>query len=89
MACEFSIPFTGDPMPVLDKVKSGIEKNSGSFTGDAQAGQFSIKVFGSTIAGSYTISGQNLQLVITGKPVFISCSQMESYLKSAVASYGS
>ena len=81
-ACNFSLPFTGDPASMLSKAKSAVQKQGGNFTGDAGSGNFDLSVFGNTIAGSYTVSGQQLNVTIDSKPFLIPCSTIESFLRS-------
>ena len=82
MACNFSIPFTGTAQGILDKAKSAVQSQGGTFTGDVTNGNFDVSVFGNTIAGSYTVSGQNMDVVIHSKPFLLPCNTIESYLKS-------
>ena len=82
--CNFNIPFVGDTESVFMKAKSAIEKQGGKFTGDQFAGNFSVNVLGN-IVGSYTISGQVMRVDISSSPLFIPCSQIESFLKSQLS----
>ena len=84
-ACNFDIPFSGNPLETLDKAKVAIEKQGGNFTGDEQSGNFDLTVVGSTIAGSYKVMGNNLAIIIDTKPFFIPCDTVESFLKSKLA----
>ena len=79
--CSFSIPFSGSPEDVFNKAKAAVEKQGGSFNGDAGSGSFSISVFG-TINGSYSVSGQQLNIEIEDKPMMIPCAAIENALKS-------
>ena len=81
MACNFSITFPGAPSKLLEKAKSAIEGQGGNFSGDLSSGNFSVQVLGN-ISGSYTISGQVMNINISSKPLFISCSQIESFMKN-------
>jgi hypothetical protein len=81
--CNFSIAFTGSPDGVFNKAKAAVEKQGGSFSGNNSGGNFSINVFG-TISGSYTISGQTLEISIEDKPMMIPCSAIENVLKSQI-----
>jgi hypothetical protein len=81
MACNFSISFAGPATRILEKAKSAIEGQGGSFMGDLSSGSFSVQVLGS-ISGSYTISGQVININIDSKPIFISCNQIESFMKN-------
>lgn len=82
--CNFSINFSGSATDIVNRIKSEIEKQGGNFDGNESSGSFSVKVFGSTIAGSYTVTGMQINVNITSKPIFISCGQVESFLKSQI-----
>lgn len=85
MACKFSIPFSGSADQILAKAKSAVEGQGGKFEGDTNSGNFDVSVFGSTIGGSYTVTGQELNLVISDKPFLIPCSTIEGFLKNKIA----
>jgi hypothetical protein len=85
MACEFSIPFSGTPETVLAKARSAVQGQGGTFTGDANGGNFDVTAFGNTISGSYTLSGQNLMIKILSKPFFLPCSTIEGFLKNQLS----
>lgn len=82
--CSFSIGFTGSASDVIAKVQQQIQQQGGDFNGDTSAGSFSVRVLGSTIAGSYTISGQQINIDINDKPFFVGCGQIEGFLKSQI-----
>ena len=81
-ACNFSIPFSGSATEVYNKAKSSVQGQGGTFNGDESGGNFSVTVFGNTIAGSYSVSGQNMDIVIDSKPFLIPCSTIEGFLKT-------
>jgi hypothetical protein len=81
MACDFSIPFTGEPAAVLAKAKNAVQSQGGNFNGDADTGEFNVSVFGNKIVGNYTVSGQTLNINITDKPFMVPCNAIESFLK--------
>ena len=81
--CNFSIDFPGSAEDVFSKAKAAVEKQGGTFNGDAASGNFSINVFGA-ITGSYTVSGQQLQIAIEDKPMMIPCAAIESALRSQI-----
>ncbi|MGZ5285897.1 MAG: hypothetical protein ACXWV0_03380 [Flavisolibacter sp.] len=81
--CNFSISFTGTPDEVFNKAKAAVEKQGGNFTGDQAGGSFQINVFGN-ITGNYTVSGNQLDIVIEDKPMMIPCSAIENVLKSQI-----
>jgi hypothetical protein len=82
--CNFSIPFSGSPENVFTKAKAAVEKQGGTFSGDASSGNFSIKVFGA-ISGNYTITDNQLNIVIEDKPMMIPCGAIENVLKSQIS----
>ena len=82
--CNFSIPFSGSPEDVFNKAKAAVEKQGGTFTGDVSGGNFSINVFGN-ISGSYTVSDNQLNIVIEDKPMMIPCSAIENVLKNQIS----
>ena len=82
--CNFSIPFSGSAEDVFSKAKAAVERQGGSFNGDASNGNFSINVFG-TISGSYTVAGNQLNILIEDKPMMIPCSAIENVLKNQIS----
>lgn len=83
-ACNFSIPFSGNVSNILSRAKSAVESQNGSFNGDESTGNFDVSVFGNTIKGSYSVAGQNLNIIIDSKPFLIPCSTIESFLKGKI-----
>jgi len=81
--CEFSISFSGTAEEVYSRAKAAVEKQGGRFEGDSSGGRFSIQVFGN-ISGSYTVSGNQLEIIIDEKPMMIPCAAIESVLKSQI-----
>lgn len=81
MACDFSIPFSGDAESILAKARSAVQSQGGDFTGDTSSGDFNVSVFGNKIVGNYSVSGQTLNINITDKPFMVPCSAIESFLK--------
>ncbi len=84
-SCNFIIPFTAPPQVILSRVKEEVEKNKGSFSGNDTEGGFTINIFGS-LTGNYYIRGQELHINITSKPLFISCGQIEGFLRKQIES---
>jgi len=83
-ACNFSVPFSGSVDAVLSKATSAVQGQGGQFNGDANAGEFAVSVFGNTIAGTYTVMGQEMNIVINSKPFLIPCSTIESFMKNQI-----
>lgn len=83
--CNFNIPFQEPASFIIGKAKSAIENHNGIFNGDENSGDFEITVFGNTIKGSYSVVGQNLNLIITKKPFFVPCSTIENLLLKEIS----
>ncbi len=84
-ACNFNIPFSGSAEDILLKAKKSVESQSGTFNGDANAGNFELSIFGNAIIGSYTVSGQDMNVVIEEKPFLVPCSAIEGFLKKQLS----
>jgi len=85
MSCKFKIPFSGSTQQVLNRARTAVEGQGGTFSGDESSGNFEVSVMG-TIKGSYTVLGNELDIVIDSKPLFVSCGMIEGFLKSKVGS---
>jgi len=83
--CNISIPFQQPVSVVLAKAKTAIESYNGTFNGDDTSGDFGITVYGNTIKGTYSVTGQVLNLVITHKPFFVPCSTIENLLLKEIS----
>lgn len=82
MACNFSIPVSGPPIDTLKRAASAVRGQGGTFNGDSLSGSFEIGVMGSTIRGSYVVSGDQIEITIDSKPFLIPCSTIESFLRN-------
>jgi hypothetical protein len=85
MSCNFSLPISSDPETALAKARKAVQSQGGTFNGDTNSGNFSVSVFGNTIAGDYTVNGSDLVIAITEKPFLLPCPAIESYLKGAIS----
>ncbi|HEU5053675.1 MAG TPA: hypothetical protein VFT78_11205 [Hanamia sp.] len=83
--CTINIPFTESVSAGIQKAKAAIESHNGTFNGNENAGEFDVTVFGNTIKGNYTVTGNILCLVITHKPFFVPCSTIESLLLKEIS----
>lgn len=84
-ACNFTIPFSGEAETIMNKAKKAVEGQGGNFTGDIVSGNFDVTLFGNTIAGSYSVNGQNLEVIISDKPFMIPCNAIESFLAKQIS----
>ena len=83
--CNINIPFTGTVEAILTKAKAAIESQNGNFNGDENSGEFEVSVFANTIKGTYSVTGNVLNLVITHKPFFVPCSTIENILVKEIS----
>ena len=80
MPCNFTITFPQSAEQIVNKARAAIEGQGGSFSGDLTSGNFQVQVMGN-ITGAYSITGQSMQVNIDTKPIFLSCSQIEGFMK--------
>jgi hypothetical protein len=85
MACNFNLPFSDPANIAVGKARAAVESQDGIFKGDEQSGNFEVTIFGNTIRGNYIVTGQLLNLVITDKPIFVTCSTIESFLLKQIS----
>lgn len=84
-ACQFTITISQDPATILDKAKKLMESQGGTMNGDVNSGSFEVSFMSNEVNGSYKVNGQELELTINKKPMFIPCNAIESYLKSKLS----
>ena len=84
MACNFNVNFSEPASIAIGKAKAAIENQNGIFNGNETAGNFEVTIFGNTIKGNYSVTGQILNLIITDKPFFVPCSTIESFLSKNI-----
>lgn len=81
MACKFKIPFSGSAEQILNRARTAVEGQGGRFSGNENAGEFEVSVMG-TIKGAYTVMGNELEIEISDKPMFVGCGMIENFLKN-------
>jgi hypothetical protein len=79
--CSFNFDIDSSPAEIIEKVKSRIENEGGSFIGDENKGNFNLPTPVGAIEGSYAVSANALKIDITKKPMMLPCSMIESELK--------
>jgi hypothetical protein len=86
MACKFSIAIRDGWHTVAgDAIRSA----GGTFTGNANRGEFSGAIPGMGILrGSYVCSPVSIDITITDKPFLIPCSMIEKYVREKFAAAG-
>lgn len=86
MCDPFDVNFSGDAAQLIAKVKTEIEAQDGSFTGDTNAGNISISlpIVGS-IEGTYKINGQVITITLTKTPAFVPCDMIANKIREALS----
>ena len=79
--CRFSIQLSSSPEQTLSRAEAAIRKQGGEFSGTPTGGSFSIPIMVGQVRGSYTIIGDQLEVVITDKPMFVGCGMIEAQLR--------
>ena len=77
MSKSFSVNFTGDATSLLERARKTAADNGAQVTGDTNKGSFS----GRGVEGSYTVSGNTVNVTVDKKPMIIPWSLVESQLK--------
>lgn len=81
MACNFIIETHSSGSDLVNAIKNKVESQGGRFNGDDGAGDFDVPLLGSRISGSYQLSGNQMNVDISDKPFFISCSQIKGFIE--------
>ena len=79
--CSFKFNIDSNPVDIVDKVKSKIENEGGSFAGDENQGNFNLPTPVGAIEGNYSVNDNELKIDITKKPMMLPCSMIESELE--------
>ena len=82
MACSFTINFQGPATGLVDLIAQKVQGQGGVFRGNDSAGNFDLSVLANRVTGSYTIDGQEISIVVTDKPFFVSCDQIKKFLQN-------
>lgn len=85
MSCICSKNFTGSATDLYNSIKTQIEANGGTITGDDTAGNFSVLTPIGTVGGSYTITGTQISIQISKKPVLVGCTAICNYIDDHLA----
>jgi hypothetical protein len=79
--CSFNIDFDAGADRIVETAAQAITAAGGKFSGDVAGGEFSLSAGMISVKGSYAIDGSRLNIVITRKPVMISCSRIEKEIR--------
>ena len=81
LECSFKFNIDSSPAEIINNVKTKIESEGGSFTGDQNEGNFHLPTPVGSIEGNYSVSDSELKIDITKKPMMLPCSMIESELE--------
>jgi len=76
--CSFKFNIDSSPAVIINNVRSKIENEGGSFTGDESKGSFNLRTPVGAIEGNYSVIDNELKIDITKKPMMLPCSMIES-----------
>lgn len=77
MAKTFDVPFSGDPVSLLQRARDVATLAGANLTGDTSHGNFS----GKGVEGHYDVSGQTVHVTIDKKPLIVPDSVVEERLR--------
>jgi len=75
--CDFKVPHAGNTEAILSKLKHVVEKNGGQLTETDGGGTFSLSTPLGSVAADYKLLPDAIDLHVTEKPFFMSCSSIE------------
>jgi hypothetical protein len=84
MSCTCNQTFTGSAADLYNEIATKIQQNHGTITGDASSGTFSVPTPLGGVEGSYTITGQQITIQITKKPLVLGCGTICDYIKNNI-----
>jgi len=79
--CSFKFNINSSPAEIIKNVKTKIENEGGSFTGDEKEGNFNLPTPVGSIEGNYLVIDNELKIDITKKPMMLPCTMIESELE--------
>lgn len=77
MACQFSIPFTGDASQIILKAEAALTQAGGKFSSSGNNGTFEISLPVGKIQGEFVIEDSSMKITIQSKPIFVPCGMIE------------
>lgn len=80
--CSFGIAFAGSADELVTKARSMIQDAGGSFAGDTQRGDYTVKLPLGEIRGEYRVEPGKLAFQINKKPMMVPCAAIESFLRA-------
>jgi hypothetical protein len=79
--CQFTYRLQVPVATVLEQIRQLAEQYQGEFHGDEHSGRIGLTLFLGSIAGTYTINGDELRLEITQKPFLLGCGAIDAVIR--------
>ena len=81
----FQVTFQGPADATIAKARASIEKNGGTFTGDAAKGDLVASTPAGKVKGNYRVEGQTITMEITDNPFIVPASTIEAQVRKFLA----
>jgi hypothetical protein len=85
MKCQFEILYTSNINALLAMGQREARAFGGSLNGDINNGSFQVEALGGTFAGTYSVAGNLITVVLSNKPIMIPCMIIGKFLKDQIA----
>jgi len=82
MPCDLMFAIPVPATEIVQAARGPIEGRGGTLTGDAQSGLFVVPLSLGRIEGRYQTGASLLHLVVTAKPLWVSCAMIQKVMSS-------
>ena len=84
MPCKFITRPTKDIYQTYNFAIAEVSRYKVDFKGSVNGGTFSLILFGSEIAGSFSFNGDTVEWVFTKKPFMLPCQMIKNFIKQHI-----
>jgi hypothetical protein len=84
MSFKMSFTIKQDVESLVNKIRTYVQQEGGSFSGDTQKGSISLGTVLGTVKGNYVVTGSECVLEITDKPFLATQGMVESGIREAL-----
>lgn len=85
--CTFTIDFQGDAEQVFTEIERQVLSESGHITGNSREGSFEINTLIGNFKGTYSITLQQIEIIIAHRPFLISCNRIEGEVQGRLQGF--
>lgn len=86
MECDFTIMYPGSKAELLEKIRNTMG-DKGRLSGDETQGNFEGSTILGKFEGTYSIEGDDIEIMITKKPFLVSCNRIKDEFEKALNEY--